>query len=414
MSNEFIRPDGRKVDELRNVEVEVGILKRADGSAKARLGNNLAIASVYGPREMHPKHASRPDRAVVRFNYRMATFSVKDYKRSFPSRREKEISKVLSEAFESIVLTKMYPRSVVDVHVQIFESDGGTRTVAAIAASAALADAGIPMRDLTGGIATGLYEDTVCLDLNGLEDNVGSGDMPILYSPNIDEVSLFQLDGLFTFDQFKSSFNSSLNAIKTIVEVIQSALKQKYVLVRDELALEDDEEEVETQYSSIEEDESTSSARTFDKEDSESTTTREEPATTVVGDETPAVSEVVEVSKPAEEVSEEVSGDNISEEIENKTVSEMLAEEVTSSGLETETDTSTEESEFDRSGLKPMGGIIQKIASSEEDNSDSEESEDNLKDLYKKIKTDDEDSSSNESSNDIMRDIEYSDLEEDN
>ncbi|MHA2276522.1 MAG: exosome complex exonuclease Rrp41, partial [Candidatus Kariarchaeaceae archaeon] len=242
MNKEFTRPDGRKVDEMRNLEVEVGILNRADGSAKAVLGNNIAIASVYGPREMHPKHSSRPDRAKVRLNYRMATFSVKDYKRPFPSRREKEISKVLSEAFESIVLTKMFPRSVVDVHVQIFESDGGTRTAAAIAASAALADAGIPMRDLTGGIASGLYEDMVCLDLNGLEDNVGSGDMPILYSPNIDEISLFQLDGLFTFEQFKQSYNYSLDAIRTIVDTIQTALKQKYVLVRDELALEEDEE----------------------------------------------------------------------------------------------------------------------------------------------------------------------------
>ena len=57
-----------------------------------------------------------------------------------------------------------------------------------------------------------------------------------------------------------------------------------------------------------------------------------------------------------------------------------------------------------------MGGIIQKIASSEEEITDSsDESEDNLKDLYKKIKEDDD----QESSNDIMRDIEYSDLEED-
>ena len=156
MNNEFIRPDGRKPDQMRDLTVEVGVLDRAEGSAKVVLGNNMAIASVFGPREMHPRHASRPDRCNVRVNYRMSTFSVNDYKKSFPSRREKEISKVLSEAFESVVLTKMFPRSTIDVHIQIFESDGGTRTAAAIAASAALADAGIPMRDLTGAIASGL------------------------------------------------------------------------------------------------------------------------------------------------------------------------------------------------------------------------------------------------------------------
>ncbi|MCE7734685.1 MAG: exosome complex exonuclease Rrp41 [Candidatus Heimdallarchaeota archaeon] len=404
MSNEFKRPDGRKVDEMRNVEVEVGILNRADGSAKAILGNNMAIASVYGPREMHPKHASRPDRAVIRLNYRMATFSVKDYKRPFPSRREKEISKVLSEAFESIVLTKMFPRSVIDVHVQIFESDGGTRTAAAIAASAALADAGIPMRDLTGGIASGLYEDTVCLDLNGWEDNVGSGDMPIVYSPNIDEISLFQLDGLFTFEQFKKSYNYSLEGISSIVDIIQSALKQKYVKVRDELALEDDEEEVETQYSSNEEDQEvpTSKVKVVESESVHTSMDTEIKGENGEGETTPETQTITETEPevPTQEVAEE-----------SKTVSEMLAEEEGEKVVDEEASDSEDSSEFDRSGLKPMGGIIQKIASSEEDEDDSsEESEDNLKDLYKKIKDDDE----QESSNDIMRDIEYSDMAEDN
>jgi hypothetical protein len=317
----------------------------------------------------------------------------------------------------------MFPRSVIDVHVQIFESDGGTRTAAAIAASAALADAGIPMRDLTGGIATGLYEDMVCLDLDGLEDNVGSGDMPILYSPNIDEVSLFQLDGLFTFEQFKQSFNYSLNAVKDIVDVIKSALKQKYVLVRDELALEEDEEEVETQYSSEEEDlattppEVTSEDETYDEMTVEAeSVVSEVEQTSVIEPEQTKAEEVeitdtnVETPEPTTTVGSEPEMSSV--EIESKSVSEMLAEEADSTGVQLQEENDQDHPDFDRSTLKPMGGIIQKIATSEEENSDSsEESEDNLKDLYKKIKSDDDDENS---SNDIMRDIEYSDLEEDN
>lgn len=250
MSETSIRPDGRKNNELRKLTVEVGVLDRPDGSARVRLGKNLAIAGVFGPREMHPKFLSKSDKAIVRVTYRMATFSVLDYKRSFPSRREKEISKVLSEAFEAVSLTKYFPRSSVDIHVQIFESDGGTRTAAAIAISAALADAGIPVRDLIGGIATGLYKDEVCLDLNGEEDMKGTGDMPILYAPEIDEVALFQLDGKFTLDQFKESFNTSLLAIKDIVNVIKDALRMKYIKVREEVGVvetgEEEQEEIKT------------------------------------------------------------------------------------------------------------------------------------------------------------------------
>ena len=163
----------------------MGILDRANGSARVYLGKNMAIATVYGPREMHPKHASLPDKAVVRVNYRMATFSVDDYKRSFPSRREGEISKVLSEANESVILTSNWPRSVIDIHAQLFTSDGGTRTTAAIAITAALADAGVPMRDLPGSIASGIYEDQVVLDMTGHEDMKGTGDMPLIYSPSV-------------------------------------------------------------------------------------------------------------------------------------------------------------------------------------------------------------------------------------
>lgn len=244
MSEDYKRPDGRGLKDLRDLTVEVGVLDRADGSARVDLGKNIAVATVYGPREMHPKHASRTDSAVVRINYRMATFSVDDYKRPYPSRREKEISKVLSEAYESVILNENWPRSVVDVHIQIFQSDGGTRTAAAIAITAALADAGIPMRDLPGAIATGLYDEKVALDLTGHEDMKGTGDMPMMYSPSIDEVSLFQLDGKFTLKEFEEAYYTSIDAIKTIVAKIQNALKEKYLVVRDEYGMDEDEEDV--------------------------------------------------------------------------------------------------------------------------------------------------------------------------
>ena len=79
MTEEYIRPDGRSRKVLRDLKIEVGVLDRADGSSRVDLGKNIAIATVYVPSEMHPKHAARPDKAQMRINYRMATFSVDDY-----------------------------------------------------------------------------------------------------------------------------------------------------------------------------------------------------------------------------------------------------------------------------------------------------------------------------------------------
>ena len=53
VNDEGIRVDGRKVDELRPIKLEAGVLNRADGSAYIEWGENKVLAAVYGPREAH-------------------------------------------------------------------------------------------------------------------------------------------------------------------------------------------------------------------------------------------------------------------------------------------------------------------------------------------------------------------------
>ena len=76
------RLDGRKIDELRNIYIEAGVLHRADGSCYLEWGNNKVMVAIYGPREALPKHTQNPLRAVVRARYNMAAFSVDERKRA--------------------------------------------------------------------------------------------------------------------------------------------------------------------------------------------------------------------------------------------------------------------------------------------------------------------------------------------
>ena len=89
-----IRIDGRKVDELRPIRIEAGVLKSADGSAYVEIGKNKVLAAVYGPRECHPRHMQNPAKAIVQAKYNMISFSVGDRKRPGPDRRSVEISKI--------------------------------------------------------------------------------------------------------------------------------------------------------------------------------------------------------------------------------------------------------------------------------------------------------------------------------
>jgi len=238
-----LRADGRKLDQLRPIKLEVGILDKADGSAYIEQGKNKILVAVYGPREAHPKHIALPDRAVIRCRYHMAPFSVDERKNPAPSRREHELSKVIRESLEPVVLTDLYPRTVIDLFVEILQSDGGSRCAGITAASLALADAGIPMRELVAACAIGKIEGKLALDLSDSEDKLGEADLPVAYVPNANMVSLLQMDGELTTEEFNKGLEMAVEACKTIHTMQREALKKKFREIKESL-VEKEETEV--------------------------------------------------------------------------------------------------------------------------------------------------------------------------
>ena len=137
------RPDGRKPNELRPMEAKVGVIENATGSAMFRIGNTIAIAGVYGPREMHPKRLEDPEKSVIKCYYDMYSFSVPERKRPGPDRRSIELSMVIRNALEPAILTKEFPKSGIDIFVSIIQADAGTRCAAITAASIAVCISGL-------------------------------------------------------------------------------------------------------------------------------------------------------------------------------------------------------------------------------------------------------------------------------
>ncbi len=222
------RLDGRKPDEMRDVKIKAGVLKRADGSAYLEWGGNKVIAACYGPREVHPRHKARSHKAILRCIYNMAPFSVNDRKRPGPDRRSNEISKVTREALEPVVFTNLFPMTAIDIFIEILQANAGTRCTGITAASVALADAGIPMRDLVPACAAGKVGGEIVLDLFDLEDNYGEADLPVAIIPKSGEVSLLQMDGNLTEAEFKKAFKLALQGCEKVYEVQKKALKEKY------------------------------------------------------------------------------------------------------------------------------------------------------------------------------------------
>jgi len=228
-----VRLDGRKLNEMRPIKIEVGVLGNADGSAYIEQGKNKILAAVYGPREVHPKHLALPDRSVLRCRYHMAPFSVEERKSPAPSRRELELSKVIRECLEPSIFTEYYPRTSIDLFIEVLQADGGTRCAGITVASVALADAGIPMRDLVSACAAGKVEGRLVLDLTDMEDKAGEADMPLAYLPSANAITLLQMDGMLTGEEFEQVVNLAVDGCKQVGQIQREALRAKYVVVKE-------------------------------------------------------------------------------------------------------------------------------------------------------------------------------------
>jgi exosome complex component RRP41 len=223
------RTDGRDFNEMRPFTIKANVLKNAEGSCYVEWGNNRILAAVYGPREVMPRHMMEPDRAIIKCRYAMAPFSsLSDHGRTGPNRRAIEISKVIKEVFENVVVLREYPASEIDIFIEVLQGDGGTRAAGITAAAVALANAGIQMRDLPYAVSVGRIGEHIAIDFNMIEDNFSDSDMPMAIAPRNGEILLLQMDGGLTREQVSKGIQMAIDAGKQISEAQRNALKEVY------------------------------------------------------------------------------------------------------------------------------------------------------------------------------------------
>lgn len=225
------RLDERKFEETREITAKAGVIKKADGSAMFKIGGTTAYAAVYGPRELHPKHLQNPKTGILRCNYNMLPFSGEERVRPGPSRRSKEISMVTEKALLPVVNLEDYPNAVVDVFIELTETDAGSRCAGICAASIALADAGITMKDMVSSMSAGVVDHQIVIDLSGAEEHINDmdvADIPIAMIPSTEEITLLQGDGKITKEELIQAIQTVKPVLKNIAEIQRKALKEKY------------------------------------------------------------------------------------------------------------------------------------------------------------------------------------------
>ena len=195
-----------------------------------QFGDTIALAAVYGPRELFPSFQQKSTKGVLRVTYDLMSFSVTERKRPGPSRRSTEISMVMEQALSSILDLKKVPYTGVDLYVYIIQADAGTRTAALNAAAMALADAGLTMKDMICSVAVGKVGDKICVDIDKDEEDheEGSTDIPVAFIHGSEEVVLLQLDGKISKKELQEALKMGKDACMKVYEVQKKALKERF------------------------------------------------------------------------------------------------------------------------------------------------------------------------------------------
>jgi exosome complex component RRP41 len=207
---------------------------KADGSGYFKIGKTEAYAAVYGPREMHPKFLQNPKGGVLRCNYNMMPFSgAGDRVKPGPSRRSKEISMVTDKALLPVVNLEDFPNAVVDVYIELPQTDAGSRCAGICAAAIALADAGIQMKDMVAAISVGKVGDKLLVDLDydeeAWEEHSGQvADIPVAMVPSTGEITLLQADGKFKKEDLIKAIEQARPVFAKIAEIQRQALRDKF------------------------------------------------------------------------------------------------------------------------------------------------------------------------------------------
>mmetsp|Transcript_5865 Transcript_5865/g.12759 ORF Transcript_5865/g.12759 Transcript_5865/m.12759 type:complete len:272 (+) Transcript_5865:155-970(+) len=239
-----LRNDGRKPHEIRKMSIQIGPLTScgaASGSAIVQMGLTVALATVRGPAECTRRSDELPDRAVLDVTVRSAPFAPSgDRRPANPStdRRLVEQSNLVKKAMEATILLHLYPRSRISIDIVILADDGGRLCAGINAATLALVDAAVPLRDMVCACSAGLAAgagadgaDVELVDLNGIEARSFGGEaavhLPCATMPQRGTVVLAQCEARVALPTFERLLAAAMEGCAAVFDIMQASVRER-------------------------------------------------------------------------------------------------------------------------------------------------------------------------------------------
>lgn len=193
------RPDGRQANEIREIEIEVGLLPRTHGSAMFKRGMTQALTvTTLGSPSLEQWIESMTGEETKRYihHYYMPPFSTGEVGYfGWPARREVGHGALAERALEPVIPSEEKFPYTISVVSEILSSNGSTSMAAVCGSSLSLMDAGVPIKRPVAGVALGLIKEknyVILTDITGLED--GCGEMDCKIAGTEEGITTIQMD----------------------------------------------------------------------------------------------------------------------------------------------------------------------------------------------------------------------------
>ncbi|EDW12301.1 hypothetical protein AWZ03_007921 [Drosophila navojoa] len=230
LSEQGLRLDGRRPHELRHIKCKLGVFEQPDGSAYMEQGNTKVLAAVYGPHQAKGKKTEGND-LVINCQYSQATFSTSERKnRPRGDRKSQEFKMYLQQALSAAIKSELYPRSQIDIYVEVLQADGANYAVSLNAATLALIDAGICLNEFVVACTASLSNANIPLtDISHIEEVSGGPKLTIAALPTAEKIAFMEMSERFHIDQLETVIETAMAGCREIRDILESAVKEHLI-----------------------------------------------------------------------------------------------------------------------------------------------------------------------------------------
>ena len=226
------RRDNRKVNEMRSLEINLGINKHAEGSALVKFGDTHVICTASIENSV-PRWMRGSDEGWITAEYGMLPRSTHERMNREASRgkqggRTMEIQRLIGRSLRQAVDLKFLKDKTINIDCDVIQADGGTRTASISGACVALFQAiknnhndNRAIKEYVAAVSIGLKDGSPLLDLNYEEDSEADTDLNIVMTEN---GGLIEIQGTaeqnpFTKKQLDEMVEMASKGIKEIIKI---------------------------------------------------------------------------------------------------------------------------------------------------------------------------------------------------